>query len=147
LRANAGRTHCWWLVVALPELRASAAVVVLILCWALADVIRYAWASLSTLGVCPRALTALRYTAFVPLYPLGAGAEVLLMALALPASRAGFRCVTMPNAWNFGFDNAGFLFAVLLAYPPVWAVLYKHMWRQRARKLGGAVSEADKKAA
>jgi very-long-chain (3R)-3-hydroxyacyl-CoA dehydratase len=120
-------------------------VVVLILCWALADVIRYAWASLSTLGVCPHALTVLRYTAFMPLYPLGAGAEVLLMALALPASHAGFRRVVMPNAWNFAFDNARFLFAVLLAYPPLWALLYSHMWRQRAKKLG--VAAADKKAA
>ena len=129
----AGRTHCWWLVVARPELSKSAAIVVLMLTWSLADVIRYSWAALG--HACPRALTVLRYSAFVVLYPLGAGAEVVLMALALPAAKAGFRRVRMPNAWNVGFDYGSFLFCVLIAYPWLWAILYKSLFRQRQKKL------------
>ena len=131
----AGRTHCWGLVTQLPELQSSPAVVLLLLCWSLSDVVRYAWATLSSLGCCPAALTTLRYTAFIPLYPLGAGAEVALQWQALPAATAGFGRVTMPNAWNASFDYARFLFVVLLAYPLLWAQLYSHMFRQRRAKL------------
>jgi very-long-chain (3R)-3-hydroxyacyl-CoA dehydratase len=133
LRWLPGRTHCWWLVAARPELQTSSAVVALILCWSVSDVIRYTWAACG--ARCPAALQTLRYTAFIPLYPLGAGAEVMLMALALPAAQAGFRRMTMPNAWNLGFNYAHFLYAVLLAYPPLWLQLYGHMFRQRRHKL------------
>lgn len=134
-RVHAGRTHCWWLVTQLPELQRSPAVVLLLLCWSLSDVVRYAWATLSTLGRCPAALTALRYTVFIPLYPLGAGAEVALQWLALPAASAGLGRIDLPNAWNVAFDYARFLYVVLLAYPLLWAQLYRHMLRQRSAKL------------
>ena len=131
----AGRTHCWWLVTRLPELQRSPAVVAMLFCWSLSDVVRYAWALLSTLRVCTASLTTLRYTAFIPLYPLGAAAELMLMALALPAAAAGFGSVAMPNRWNFALDYARFLFAVMLLYPPLWLQLYGHMFRQRRSKL------------
>jgi very-long-chain (3R)-3-hydroxyacyl-CoA dehydratase len=130
----AGRTHCWYLVCALPELQRSSAVALLLLCWALADVVRYAWAAASTAGRCPASLTWLRYNLFIPLYPLGAASEVALMMLAVPASKGAFRRLSLPNAANFAWDNARFLLVVLCIYPPCWLALYSHMFRQRARR-------------
>lgn len=50
------------------------------------------------------------YTAFIPLYPVGVLAEMKSVFDALPLIRArGLRTITMPNAWNFGFDYHNFL--------------------------------------
>ncbi len=139
----AGRTHCWLLAVSLPELQRHGAIAVLIVAWACADVIRYAWAASGSVGQPPQALTWLRYTAFILLYPLGAGAEIALLHAALPAAAGGFRRVTMPNAANVSFEYHTFLGVVLLLYPLLFLQLYAHMLRQRRKKLQQPASQKE----
>ena len=84
-------------------------------------------------------LRARSYTIFIPLYPVGAGAEVALMVAAIQgALPAGLYDVSMPNALNFGFNYRGFLIALVAAYPFLWWGLYAHMLRQRHKKLAPA---------
>lgn len=70
----------------------------------------------------PYAVLWLRYTTFLPLYPLGVASELSMVWLALPAIRAAHVwCIDMPNALNFGFDYSIFCLVVVVGYiPGVW---------------------------
>lgn len=60
----------------------------------------------------PKPLLWLRYTTFIPLYPLGVASEMTMVALALPQIRKSqMWSISMPNAYNFAFDY--FLFCLL----------------------------------
>ncbi len=68
--------------------------------------------SLQELGMSPYPLLWLRYTTFIPLYPLGVASEMTMVALALPHIRKSqMWSIRMPNAFNFAFDY--FLFCLL----------------------------------
>jgi len=67
---------------------------------------------LQELGMSPYPLLWLRYTTFIPLYPLGVASEMTMVALALPHFRKSqMWSIRMPNAFNFAFDY--FLFCLL----------------------------------
>jgi len=67
---------------------------------------------LQELGMSPYPLLWLRYTTFIPLYPLGVASEMTMVALALPHIRKSqIWSIRMPNAFNFAFDY--FLFCLL----------------------------------
>ena len=54
--------------------------------------------------------TPCRYTAFIPLYPLGVACEMALMWLALPLLASDGRwSIRLPNAANYAFDYAVFI--------------------------------------
>ncbi|CAL54136.1 Protein-tyrosine phosphatase-like, PTPLA [Ostreococcus tauri] len=135
----AGRTHC--LLCALDGVRSnhsSDAATVLVFAWAITEVIRYPAYVCGLLGIESKALTWARYTVFVPLYPLGAGAEMKLMYDARAhARRTKMYAIEMPNAYNFAFDYPTFLNALLVLYPFLFHGLYSYMFAQRRKKLGG----------
>ncbi|KAF0923886.1 hypothetical protein E2562_007735 [Oryza meyeriana var. granulata] len=81
-----GRTHFVLAVVRqIPEVQSSPSVFITIMAWSISEVIRYSHYALTTLKVCPAWLTYLRYTAFIPLYPIGVGpGEMWTMYQALP---------------------------------------------------------------
>ena len=134
----AGRTHCWFVLTQVAALQSNPATLALLLAWSLSDTVRYSWAALTALGICPRSLTWLRYTVFIPLYPAGTAAELTLLVRALPAAAAGavVRRLSLPNALNFSFDYSFFLLFVLIIYPGAWLTLYKHVFKQRAKLFG-----------
>mmetsp|Transcript_29687 Transcript_29687/g.70752 ORF Transcript_29687/g.70752 Transcript_29687/m.70752 type:complete len:219 (+) Transcript_29687:48-704(+) len=133
----AGRSHVLFAILsALPQLQRSAAVGPLFLAWAASEVIRYPWYAATLLGRCPHALTWLRYTAFIPLYPVGVLAEVWIILEALPiAKESGMYSLRMPNWANFAFDYPMFLWALLAVYPFAWLQLYAQLLRSRSKKL------------
>lgn len=46
-----------------------------------------------------------RYTLFIPIYPVGMLAEMMLMAKSLPYFQSQrLNSIALPNALNFGFD-------------------------------------------
>jgi hypothetical protein len=58
----------------------------------------------------PHITSHCRYTVFIPLYPVGVAAEVVLMSRSLPFIRARrLFSVFMPNAYNFAFDYSVFM--------------------------------------
>uniref|UniRef100_A0A804QRI0 Very-long-chain (3R)-3-hydroxyacyl-CoA dehydratase n=1 Tax=Zea mays TaxID=4577 RepID=A0A804QRI0_MAIZE len=69
-----GRIHFILAVVRqIPEVQSSPSVFITFIAWSISEVIRYSHYALTTLKVCPAWLTYLRYTAFIPLYPIGVG--------------------------------------------------------------------------
>jgi len=141
-----GRSHCWLLVLLRPELRVTPATAVVVLAWSLADVVRFSWAFSGCLqserpSALHAALTWLRYTLFLPLFPCGLVAEVLLMRAVIPAAKGGFLSLKLPNAANVALRYDLFLTAVLTVYPPLFWKLFTGLIRQRSRKLPHSVKQ------
>ena len=142
------RTNVVALVVAeTPEVWGEPAVAAMLGAWALGELVRYPWYALTVLGACPRALTWLRYTAFIPLYPVGFLGEMVCIVRALPHLEArprlqqgplsdlvpeGLRHVVGLSPLSYH----AFMMCMLVYYPVGWFGLYSHMFRQRRRKLG-----------
>ncbi|KAI0447255.1 PTPLA-domain-containing protein [Xylaria telfairii] len=98
-----------------------------LLAWGASDILRYAFfvAQLSSGGAAGW-LKWLRYTAFIPLYPIGFLSEASLVYLGL-VEGAGI-----------GPVYRAYLFVGLLTYIPASYILYTYMFSQRRRALGQA---------
>jgi Protein tyrosine phosphatase-like protein, PTPLA len=84
------------------------------------QVVRYPWYAASLAGGAPGWLTWARYTAFLPLYPVGVASEMWLLAGGLPAARGRrLHSVALPNKWNFAFDYSWFLMVRSFSVFPV----------------------------
>jgi len=121
----------------LSQVRTHPAILPLFLAWAAADVVRYAWYASGTRA--PAWLTWARYSAFIPLYPLGIFAgEMPLIAAARPfISKRRLWCVDMPNAFNWGFDYSWFCgLGLYLLLPAAFLHLYGTLLAARKRRLG-----------
>jgi very-long-chain (3R)-3-hydroxyacyl-CoA dehydratase len=125
----------WGVVEPLPAMRSKPAMASMVGAWALTEIPRYAffaWGAAA--GTAPYWLGLLRYSTFLPLYPIGAGSEMLLLFLALPVLREmALFSVSMPNEWNFAFDFTVFCAFNLVMYVPGLPHMYLHMMRQRRR--------------
>lgn len=106
-----GRSNILFGIVrSVPVIQPSLAVGVMCLAWALSEVVRYPWYAATTAGVCPYWLTWLRYSMFIPLYPVGVVGEMGAAFYSLPdIQERRLHSISMPNAWNFGFDYAIFI--------------------------------------
>ena len=120
-----------------PELQNSWATAMLMFVWSSSEVVRYYYYLLTIVmgTTIPERLTWLRYTIFIPMYPIGMLCELLIMVLARPHIK-GLHRVSLPNALNFGFDYQAFISALVWVYPLVWLPMYLHMFKLRAKKLG-----------
>ena len=88
-----------------------------------------------------RALKWVRYSAFVPLYPLGFAAEVMVLWRALPAiEAANLHGWLVPGFVPWGF-RALLLPYMAYAYGVGAPKLYLYMLKQRRRQLGGAAAK------
>ncbi len=137
-----GRTHVLMCALdAVGALHGTVAATALVIAWALTEVVRYPSYALGLYSQCPSWLNWLRYTIFIPLYPLGAGAELKLMYDARAfARKANMYSFSMPNAFNFAFDYVTFLNGLLIVYPFLFYSLYSYMFTQRKKKLGHVTS-------
>ncbi|OAK97361.1 PTPLA-domain-containing protein [Phaeosphaeriaceae sp. SRC1lsM3a] len=116
----------WMVWFSFPESTAeSNAYGALVMAWATADAIRYAYLAANLWGSAPGWLLWLRYTMFYPLYPIGIGAEWWLLYRAIePAGRIS--AVIPPIFW----------FCLMLYIPGSWK-MYTYMIKQRKKTLGG----------
>ena len=106
-----GRSNVLFAIIrCVPEVQATVAVGATFLVWSLSEVIRYPWYAAGTAGTCPYWLTWLRYTAFIPLYPVGVVGEMAAVYLALPyIGQRKLHFIMMPNTWNMAFDYKFFM--------------------------------------
>ena len=73
----------------------------------------------------PYAQLWLRYSAFIPLYPLGVASELTMAYLALPIIKAKQPLsVHLPNAFNFGFDYYTLCWLIIASYLPGLPLLH-----------------------
>jgi len=124
----------------------SIGLVSLLTAWGLSEILRYGFFALKEAvgsSRMPYAATWLRYSGFLPLYPLGVSSELWVAYVALPAiASRGLGSVRMPNAANWAFDYSWACGLAMLAYLPGLPVLYGHMLTQRKKALGGGGAKA-----
>lgn len=82
-------------------------------------------------------LTWLRYTLWIPLYPLGFICEgVLILRGLMYFEETGRFTVSMPNSWNFTFHYPTFLRIYLLLFCiPILYFFVRQMSQARQKKL------------
>ncbi|KAI9139928.1 tyrosine phosphatase-like protein [Paraphysoderma sedebokerense] len=101
----------------------SLAFTTLTFAWSITEIVRYLYYALSQFNKVPFALLWLRYTTFLPLYPIGVASEMTLVYQSLDAASK---------------IHSGFFFALILIlsiYPPGLYTLYTYMMKQRTRNL------------
>lgn len=82
-------------------------------------------------------LTWLRYTIWIPLYPLGILCESIVILRSIPYFEETQRfTISLPNEWNFAFDMPSLLriYLLLLTFPATF-FLMSHMYKLRTVKL------------
>ncbi|GIL43270.1 hypothetical protein Vafri_1057 [Volvox africanus] len=112
----------------------------LLAAWSITEVIRYSFFAIKeVVGSVPYAVLWLRYTTFIPLYPIGVASELTMVWLAWPSIRASHVwSIDMPNSVNFGFDYAILCLLVVIGYIPGLPQLYFYMLAQRKKVLSGS---------
>lgn len=138
----------WCVVYLAPNSTEQLAFVVMVLAWCAIEVPRYFFYIVSLLfpDSIPFALTWIRYSLFILLYPAGIYGEVCCLLAALPLlAKARPLSLDMPNPYNFAFDFYSVLWYSALLYVPGSPFLYLHMLKLRNKKLGEPSDEATKK--
>lgn len=93
------------------------------LAWGVTEIVRYGYYTAGLTGKSMRALTTMRYSFFIVLYPLGVTGEVLVLLSWVSLFRAGFTPMNIAVG------------IVLLLYLIFFPQLYGYMWKQRRKKL------------
>jgi len=129
-----GRNVVLFLVLdAEPSLQSSYVVYALMICWSAIEVIRYPYYTLQIYDIEFPALTWLRYSLWIPLYPVGICCEAYLVYQTIPLVQDSKRLtVELPNNANFAFSFYYYLILHLAAIVIGGAYLMHHMVRQRA---------------
>ncbi|OJA15406.1 COP9 signalosome subunit CSN2 [Rhizopogon vesiculosus] len=119
----------WGIIERFPYTHSSPLYTTMILAWALTEVPRYTYYTLSLVGCgMPTWFSWIRYSTFYVLYPIGAGSEALVMLSTIPEWSVG-----RWMAWGLeDWVKAGL---VAIWAPGLW-VMYAHMMRMRRRVLG-----------
>lgn len=114
-------------------------VTVLFFAWSSIEMVRYPFYVCQTGNISSNILTWLRYTLWIPLYPLGVSMEaVLYFRAAQTFEEHGMYEIQMPNQYNITFRFVWLirLYVALLFYAIAF-ILVPHMWKMRQTKLGG----------
>lgn len=123
-------------VMATPTGKVSPGLPLALLAWSVTEIIRYGYYACSLLGSVPHVLVMLRYTTFIALYPIGVTGELLCFYWAQSYARTqSVWSIEMPNKYNVTFSYLFFLWAVMLAYIPLFPQMYLHMFAQRKKVL------------
>ena len=132
----------WGVAYIAPPTRTTLGFTLATLSWATVEPPRYLYYALNLLtspAAIPHALTWLRYSLFMVLYPTGITGEVWCVLVALPwlARHPDVLSVSMPNSWNFAFSYWWCCVALLALYVPGSPFMIQLMWNQRKKMLGG----------
>ncbi|KAJ6636341.1 Very-long-chain (3R)-3-hydroxyacyl-CoA dehydratase 2 [Pseudolycoriella hygida] len=111
-----------------------------LLAWSITEIIRYGFYVLNIIKHVPHFVTFLRYTTFIILYPIGVTGELLCFYWAQSYAKGNtIWTLSLPNAANFTFNYYYFLWIIMLAYIPLFPMMYMHMVSQRKKVLGSGV--------
>ena len=138
----------WGIVYQVPVARTTPSFTTMVLAWALVEVPRYLFYCLNLMqdSSIPYALTWLRYSLFIVLYPMGISSELLTSYYSLPyIAEHKVLSISMPNRLNLPFDYYWFVCLALLVYVPGAPFLYRHMLVQRKKILSGGSAEEKQK--
>ncbi|KMT05320.1 hypothetical protein BVRB_7g174550 [Beta vulgaris subsp. vulgaris] len=129
-----GRSHYLLVIVGkIAEVQESPSIFITFVAWSISEIIRYSNYALSCTGNCPYWSTYVRYTAFIPLYPVGVAGEMWLMYQALTYIKEKDLYRDFFSVLPFSYST--FVQVVLVCYPFLWLKLYLHLLKQRRSKL------------
>ncbi|XP_044019235.1 very-long-chain (3R)-3-hydroxyacyl-CoA dehydratase 3 isoform X2 [Aphidius gifuensis] len=132
-----------------PRMQTKPVVFYVFYVWALVEIFRYPYYITQVLNVDIPLLTWLRYTVWIPLYPLGFLFEGIIVLRNIPYfDETNKFTVALPNSWNFAFHFPTFmrLYLLILCIPGMYTMM-SHMNKTRAIKIGkkDKRKESDKK--
>lgn len=133
-----GRNFVLFMMIeAEPRIQTKPVILYLFICWSVIECVRYPYYVLSLVKHEIGLLTWIRYTIWIPLYPLGALCEGIILLRNIPYFEETKRFnVSMPNKWNFTFCMCTFIkFYILFGLLPGIYFLMKYMASTRAKKL------------
>ncbi|RWS13917.1 very-long-chain (3R)-3-hydroxyacyl-CoA dehydratase-like protein [Dinothrombium tinctorium] len=120
-----------------PEMHRKPTVFYILLVWSLVEIFRYPYYLTSLLKFEIKVITALRYTVWIPLYPLGIFLEATVMCQNLHSFEQSMKySISLPNAANFSFHFPTFIKIYLSVF--IWFGTYfmmSHMYSQMKRTL------------
>lgn len=106
--------------------------------WSMIEVVRYPYYITQLVKIDIPVLTWLRYTTWIPLYPLGFLCEGIIVLRNIPYFEETQKfTIPLPNEWNFAFHFPSFLriYILILCLPGMYTMM-SHMRRMRVKKLG-----------
>ncbi|XP_033220578.1 very-long-chain (3R)-3-hydroxyacyl-CoA dehydratase [Belonocnema kinseyi] len=129
----------FFMIEAEPRMQAKPVVSYVFVVWSLIEIVRYPYYLSQLLEIEIPTLTWLRYTMWIPLYPLGFLFEGIIVLRNIPYFEETLKfTVSLPNSWNFAFHSPTVLrlYLLLLCIPGMYTVM-KHMRTARLKKLSG----------
>ncbi|KAL8606724.1 hypothetical protein ACOMHN_018758 [Nucella lapillus] len=125
------------LILQEPRLQDRPVVFFLFVVWSAIEVVRYPFYTLQSAGWELKLVTWLRYTMWVPLYPLGMLLEGTVVFMSVPLfEETGFFSFDLPNSANMAFYFPYLLSGYPLILAGVGYLLLRHMYQLRKKKLG-----------
>lgn len=126
------------MIEAEPRMQEKPVVFILIFTWTLIELVRYPYYMTQIYEYNIGFLTWLRYTIWIPLYPLGIICEGTIILRNIPYFEETERfTIPLPNKWNFAFHFPSIMRGYLLFFIiPVMYTLMSHMHKARIQKLG-----------
>lgn len=134
-----GRGFVLFLMIdAEPRMQTKPVVFYLFLIWCTIEIVRYPYYITQLLNIEISFLTWLRYTIWIPLYPLGFVCEGIIILRNIPYFEETQKfTVSLPNTYNFAlhFPSVMRLYLLLLLLPGIYTLMSR-MSQLRSRKLG-----------
>ncbi|XP_076675493.1 3-hydroxyacyl-CoA dehydratase 2 [Andrena cerasifolii] len=126
------------MIEAEPRMQTKPVIFYLFLVWSIVEIVRYPYYLTQLLKVEVSILTWLRYTIWMPLYPLGFLCEGIIILRNIPYFEETQKFTySLPNSWNFAFHFPSFLKIYLLIFClPLIYMLMTRMNQIRYKKLG-----------
>ncbi|KYN00031.1 PREDICTED: very-long-chain (3R)-3-hydroxyacyl-CoA dehydratase isoform X1 [Cyphomyrmex costatus] len=120
-----------------PRMQTKPVVFYLFLIWSTVEIIRYPYYITQLLNIKISFLTWLRYTIWIPLYPLGFICEGIIMLRNIPYFEETQKfTISLPNSYNFAFHFPTLirLYLLFLLLPGIYTVMSR-MNQLRSKKL------------
>lgn len=125
------------MIEAEPRMQTKPVVFYLFVMWSTIEVVRYPFYIAQLYKKEIYILTWLRYTMWIPLYPIGIICEAIVILRNIPYFEETQKfTISMPNEWNFAFHMPNFLrfYLLVLTFPGMYFVM-SHMHKLRTVKL------------
>ncbi|XP_070618404.1 very-long-chain (3R)-3-hydroxyacyl-CoA dehydratase 3 [Erythrolamprus reginae] len=133
-----GRNFILFVVLgSVEEMQSKAVVFFIFYIWSMVEIIRYPYYLLSSIDIEWKILTWLRYSIWMPLYPLGMLAEAVAVIQAIPIFNSTGKfsfTLNYPLKVTVPFSIFLQLHLIFLFLAPF--ILFRHLYKQRQRRLG-----------
>ncbi|XP_019359516.1 PREDICTED: very-long-chain (3R)-3-hydroxyacyl-CoA dehydratase 3 [Gavialis gangeticus] len=119
------------------EMQSRAVVFFIFYAWSMIEIFRYPFYMLSSIDMEWKVLTWIRYTIWIPLYPVGALAEAVSVIQAIPIfSETGKFSLRLPDPLNVTINFSFFLQIYLILLFLGGFINFRYLYKQRRQKLG-----------